>query len=91
MHFHIEPVAAIGRLYGDGSDIDNHDPYEWAATIRYLRRDTIEVCGVDKQLTIAGWRAIVRYCEDPGNGIRYVVIRRHGRVKRYEARWAREN
>lgn len=75
----IEPIAGVIRVYRSGRSYQNGDPYEWAASVRWLSRDTIEILGVDRPPSIAVWRSIRAFLEDDSSGIRKVIIKRHGR------------
>lgn len=55
-----EPLSGFFRVWSDGKRYG--DPYEWSAVVRFIERDIIEVCGVDKPVTPSIWRAVVKEC-----------------------------
>lgn len=80
---HLEPIAGVLRIYAPGKSFENEDPYLWAATVRFLAKDTVEILGVDKPLAPSLWRAIRAFCEDDTTGITAVLIKRHGKVRTF--------
>jgi len=52
----LEPLSAVMRIGGDNAK--HGDSYHFAATIRYLGIDVVEVLGVDTPVTKTDWKAI---------------------------------
>jgi hypothetical protein len=53
---HLETIAGILRVFPDGQRYG--DPYTWCATVRFLSRDTVEICGALRAPMPSEWRAI---------------------------------
>lgn len=74
---HLSSVVRVwtqeGAKYGD--------PYDWAATIRWIDKETIEVLGVVKPVTKAMWEALTEAFAEMG--IKKMLIVRHtgGKVR----------
>jgi len=64
MKAEIEPLVgvirvwALGKVYGD--------PYEWVATVRYIKKDTVEILGYTKKVTKDIWKAVIKECQYKG-------------------------
>lgn len=73
----IEPISGVVRVGGPGAK--HQDPYHFAATIRYLDIESVEVVGLAKKekdpaITKADWLAIVAAFQH--NGIKRVLFKR---------------
>ena len=73
----LEPISAVVRVGKLGAG--HYDSYHFAATVRYLAIDQIEVVGVAKQgdgpgITKADWVAMVECFR--ASGIKQVLFRR---------------
>lgn len=67
MHAHLEHKSSILRVYDDGQQFDALDPFLWSAYVYWHDRGKVaEICGVDKILTPAQWRAIRNVLEAAG-------------------------
>ena len=66
MKAHLEPTVSILRIYAEGKNREQFDPYEFSATIKHIDDNTIEICGVDKPVTPSIWRAIHELCQEKG-------------------------
>lgn len=67
-----EPVSGWIRVWADGRHFP--DPFEWTAGVRFIERDTIEICAVDKPVTPGIWRAVVEECRRIG--VRTILFKR---------------
>lgn len=64
---HLEPLTSILRVYDDGQQFENRDPYLWSAVVRFTDGGRVaEICGMDKPITPAMWRACVRLAKEIG-------------------------
>lgn len=61
MKAEIEPIVGIIRVWLPGKVYG--DPYEWCATVRYLKKDTIEILGYTKKVSKECWKAIIKECQ----------------------------
>lgn len=57
----IEPLTAVIRVWVDGGVYG--DPYEWVATVRWLRPSQVEILGYTKKVTPSIWRAVIKECQ----------------------------
>jgi hypothetical protein len=53
----LEPIAAVIRVGADGAG--HGDAYHFAATVRFMAIDQVEVLGVDRAIAKADWRAMI--------------------------------
>lgn len=60
----LEPIAAVVRVHAEGGRYG--DQYTWAATVRWIDHETVEIVGVTKCPTPAEWRAIQRCMGEAG-------------------------
>jgi hypothetical protein len=61
----IEPFAGAIRCYSD--DLAKHgDPYDWAASVRWVDHVTIEIAGITSPPTPAMWRSIKEAARNMG-------------------------
>lgn len=74
-HAHIEPLSGIIRVFDD--DAKYGEPYQWAATVRWLDRETIEICGAMAAPTPSEWRAIARLMRSQSPPVKRVVVKRN--------------
>lgn len=68
----LEPLSAVIRVGGGGAK--HGDDYHFAATIRYLEIDEVEVLGVDTTVTKSAWEAMIKCFR--ANGIKRVLFKR---------------
>lgn len=68
----IEPLTSIIRVHKDGGGYG--DPYEWAATVRWIDPKTVEICAAVKNPKIGEARAIVSALL--ACGIKNIIIKR---------------
>jgi hypothetical protein len=71
---HIEPLSGIIRVFGDHAKYG--DPYQWAATVRWLDRETIEICGAMSAPTASEWRAIAKLMRSQSPPLKRVLLKR---------------
>lgn len=64
MFARIEPLSAVIRVWVDGCVYG--DPYEWVATVRWLKPNEVEILGYTKRVTPSIWKAIIRECQAVG-------------------------
>lgn len=67
---HLEPIASVLRIGGDYGE-----PYTWAATVRYLSPDEVEIVGAQRAPTPSEWRAMRTVLRK--SGVRWVIFLRH--------------
>lgn len=53
----IEPFAGVVRFW-DNEEAQHGDPYQWAASVRWVDNETIEIAGITQPPTQAIWRAV---------------------------------
>ncbi len=56
MNCHIEPTAGVIRVFADGHGYG--DPYTFAASLRWIDRETAEVLAALRAPTPSEWRAM---------------------------------
>lgn len=76
----IEPLTAVVRLFSEGKTYG--DPYDFACTIRWIDRYTIEVLGVDTAVTPSMWRAMRNAFRE--HGAKHFVFVRKGKRKVFD-------
>jgi hypothetical protein len=86
----IEPIGGVVRVWAGGSSYG--DPYEWAASVRWLSREEIEILGYTKPITRDVWRAIIKTCNE--SGIKKILAVRYRAGQRREkwidvSKWSR--
>lgn len=54
---HLQPLAGVLRVF-DTNKKYGEDPYEWAASVRWLNDHQVEILGVLKAPSLSQWRAI---------------------------------
>jgi len=60
MRAEIERIAGVLRVFDE--DKEYGEPYEWAATVRWLSKDEIEIMGDVAPISCSIYRAIVDEC-----------------------------
>lgn len=82
-HVEIEPVSAFLR-YWESKEEGYGDPYAWTACARYISKDVVEICAVDKEVTIDCWKAIKVSFRNAG--VKKIIFDRikDGKVRRKE-------
>jgi hypothetical protein len=83
MKIHIQHLSSVIRIW-HSDEAEYGDPYDWAATIRWIDNETIELLGVDKKITKEMWIAM----QDAfyNMGILEIVAIRHTGGKERERR-----
>jgi len=61
----IEPFAGVVR-YWDNENAQHGDPYQWAASVRWIDHETIEIAGITQAPTPAIWRAVKQAAKEIG-------------------------
>lgn len=62
------------RVLDDGG-LQHGDPQHWAASCRFIDRETVEILGVDKALSPGDWKAVLKCMAEQGAGT--VMYTRH--------------
>lgn len=62
---HIEHVSSFIRLFEDGKEYKK-DPFTWAAGLKWINPQTVEICIATKKLTRPEWKAICKALQDIG-------------------------
>jgi len=80
---HIEPLAALVRVFSDGRSYG--EPYDYVATLRWTDHETAEVMGALHAPLPSQWRAICIAAREVGIK-RLLLTRRHpdGRTRQVE-------
>lgn len=80
MKIEIQHLSSVIRIWFN-KDAEYGDPYDWAATIRWIDNNTIELLGVDKPITKDMWIAMQNAFSEMG--IERVLAIRHtgGKVR----------
>ena len=81
MEAHLEPVVGILRLYEDGKTFG--DEYVWSATLKWVDSETVEICGVDKTVTVEIWKTVRDFFSSNLVQVKYIVIKRRGKYKKF--------
>jgi len=76
----IEPFSCVVR-YWDNNDAQHGDPYQWAASVRWINIETMEICGITRPPTIAIWRAVKQAAREFG-AKQIIFVRCKGDKKR---------
>ena len=77
----IEPTSGVLRCW-DGTVVKYGEPYQWAATVRWLSRESIEILGDVKPVTREVFRAIIKRCAE--SGIKRILAVRYRAGQRRE-------
>jgi hypothetical protein len=83
MKIHIQHLSSVVRIWFN-DDSKFGDPYDWAATIRWIDNEKIELLGVDKPITKSMWMAMQNAFHEVG--ITSILAMRHTGDKTRE-RW----
>ena len=75
----IEPIAAVLRVVHEGGD--HGDTYSFAATVRWLDRHTVELCGAMRAPTFAEARALINSLRE--GGVRTILLRRYRKGRQH--------
>jgi hypothetical protein len=70
----IEHFAGVVR-YWESPESKYGDPYQWAASIRWINHETIEIVGITQPPTPAIWRAVKAAAAE--NGAKQITFVRH--------------
>jgi ABC-type glycerol-3-phosphate transport system substrate-binding protein len=76
----IEPFAGVVRYWAK-ADARYGDPYQWAASVRWIDHETLEILGITQPPTPAVWRAVKAAAKQ--NGVKQIVFvrRRDGKSR----------
>lgn len=74
MPAHIESFAGVIR-YWDNENAQHGDPYQWAASVRWVDRETIEIAGITQPPTPTIWRAVKEAARE--HGLKQVLFVRY--------------
>ena len=83
MKVELEPLVSAIRIW-ENSDAEYGDPYQWAATVRWMNSTEVEIVCVDKEITRSIWKAIALALDS--QGVERVMMTRY-RLGEMRTRW----